>query len=66
MSRAQDPVFPVPIGQVPDGLTIREYYAGLMLQGMLANHEREASFIGFARDAVRFADTLIEALEENQ
>ena len=47
-------------------ITVREHYAGLALQGMLANHEREASFKGYATDAVRFADALIKALEENQ
>lgn len=55
-----------PLGgyQLTPGINLREHFAGLALQGLLANPEREASFGGFARDAVQFADALINELEE--
>lgn len=47
------------------GLTKREYFAGVALQGLLAEGSQitEAdSIAGYAHDAVRFADALLAAL----
>lgn len=44
------------------GLTKREYFAGLALQGLLANDGKQ---LGVVESAVRIADKLLLALEEN-
>ncbi len=45
-----------------DGLSKREYFAGLVFQGLLAN-----GWVGYAKDcaasAVMFADELLKALD---
>ena len=45
-------------------MTLREHYAGLALQGMLANHLRSGEFEQFAEAAVCCADALIQALNK--
>lgn len=50
-------------GYSTPGMTLREWYAGLALQGLLASPDRAASIKGYARDAVAFADALIAELE---
>jgi hypothetical protein len=57
------------------GMTLREHYAGLAMQGLLANPEavkasvavfgEKAAIDGFSRAAVEHADALLEALNEN-
>lgn len=70
MNKANVPAFPVPLnpgeafkfnGEV-DGLTKRELFAAMAMQGLLANAERDAEAEGFARDAVRSADALLAEL----
>lgn len=46
------------------GLTKREYFAVMAMQGMLANGEYSMSFDGEAKNAVFCADALIEALNK--
>jgi hypothetical protein len=68
MSKADEPAFPISISNDPEdyvafpGLTKREYFAGLALQGFLAfdcnSPPREA-----ASEAVNYADELLAALE---
>jgi len=58
MSNAQ--AFPCSSGT--GGLTKREYFAALAMQGMLANSGREASDEAFAIASVNLADALLEAL----
>ena len=49
------------------GLTKREYFAGLALQGLLAgpHAESDCGIEGLAHDAVLAADKLLAALEGN-
>lgn len=68
MSKANEPAFPtagiqnneesLPVG----GLTKREYFAALAMQGLLALEGY--SFQGAAKDAVTAADALIAELEK--
>jgi hypothetical protein len=46
------------------GLTKREYFAAAALQGMLGDHERNGTFADYARDALKFADALVEELSK--
>lgn len=48
------------------GLTKREYFAAMAMQGMLANPSIEGSKENFALDAVECADALLSALEEKK
>lgn len=45
-------------------LTLREHYAGLAMQGMLANRDQDLDFDKHAEVAVKFADALIEELSK--
>ena len=47
------------------GLTKREYFAGLAMQGILSDPDGQTSTQA-ARTAVRYADALLAALEDNQ
>jgi hypothetical protein len=49
--------------EVP-GLTKREYFAAMAMQGMLANPEIEDSFKTISSSAVDVADYIIEALNK--
>ena len=50
------------------GLTKREYFAGLVMQGMCSNEEyapvHQDHFVNVAEDAVRQADALLAELEK--
>jgi len=48
------------------GITKREYFAGLCLQGMLADRANHGAFGWMAREAVLAADALIAALAEGK
>jgi hypothetical protein len=48
-----------------DGLTKREYFAGLAMQGLLASGPHDCDLRGIAYDAVCAADALLKALEES-
>ena len=56
--------------QGQQGLTKREYFAGLAMQGMISNpqiirpKEDEQGFIDFTERAVRYADELLKQLEQ--
>jgi hypothetical protein len=47
------------------GLTKREYFAGLAMQGLLASGPHDCDLRGIAYDAVCAADALLKALEES-
>jgi hypothetical protein len=76
MSRANESVYPqAETDRFPaePGLTIREHFAAMALQGMLANQltgmaaakvRREESMEMLARDAVGHADALIAELSK--
>lgn len=38
-TRDTDPAYPHPQGCTYPGITIRQWYAGLAMQGLMANHE---------------------------
>lgn len=46
------------------GLTKREYFAGLALQGIISKHGVETDISNFTKDAVKLADALLEQLEK--
>ena len=48
------------------GLTKREYFAAMALQGMMSSGRVDVTGDGIAEFAVRQADALIKALNENQ
>ena len=61
-----EPAFPVPELGVADGLTKREYFAGLAMQGILScrglsYHEELLSL-----HAIKIADALLAELEKTQ
>ncbi len=62
MSKADEPAFPFKRVNGPDdfGLTKREYFAAMAMQGMLANGK---AFSWLATEAVDHADALMAALE---
>lgn len=57
--RAAMPAFP---SGADAGLRKREYFAVLILQGMVANPERSGAPEDFASDAVALADALVAEL----
>ena len=73
MSNAKDnggcPVYPITDKDIPGrpcfGLTKREYFAGLAMQGMLADTRLSGPHHECGEQAVKFADALLEALETN-
>lgn len=73
MSNANTPAFPLPLGNenidpTVAGLTKREYFAAMAMQGMLAlgpiQGQIDASVIGQCKHAVRVADALLVELEK--
>ena len=48
------------------GLTKREYFAAMAMQGLLANMGNNYLYEIQAKDSVKIADTLIKALNESQ
>ena len=42
------------------GMTLRQWYAGMALQGMLAKEETAGTFIQFAKDAFDHADAMLK------
>lgn len=46
------------------GLTKREHFAAMALQGLLANSNSQGGVDDYARGAVNFADALIEELNK--
>lgn len=69
---ANQPAFPLPsesnFGEITreaqPGMTLRQYYAGKALAGMLSNPETIGPIDGYAHDAVKAADALIAELEK--
>ncbi len=69
MNNGNRPAHPVPgLGQYVEqnGLTKREYFAAMAMQGLLASESRESLFDtagGAARCAIEHADALLTELE---
>ena len=59
---SQDYAFPVMT--ITGGLTKREYYASLCMQGLISNSANKASDFEIARVAVVCADALIKELNK--
>lgn len=70
MSKFQQ-VFPTQqtaISRIPDsrGMTLRQHFAGLALQGLLScDPQDRLAFVATAREAVKYADALIDELDKN-
>ena len=64
MKLADKPAYPVWGGAVNEGLTLREHYAGLAMQGLVSRDGAQDSDIT-ARRSVRLADALINELESD-
>jgi hypothetical protein len=70
-THANDQAFPRPASHSPEfgpthpklGLTKREYFAAMALQGLIVNGN---SGVFIANDAVQMADALIEALNKEK
>ena len=62
--------FPVPCQAQQGGMTLREYYAGLAMQGLMPKYikDRHEGYDEeyFTRDCLRIADALIARLEEDK
>ena len=66
MTNPNEPVYPIQdcnLQFIP-GLTKREYFAAMSMQGLCADPQRSGKHEHYAEDAVRFADALIEALNK--
>lgn len=54
-------------GKETVGLTKREYFAAIALQGLLAGHGNDRlTLLGMAKESVKLADLLIEELNSGQ
>lgn len=57
-----------PVGDVRNehntGLTKREYFAGLAMQGLLANSKYDADYHWVCDRAIKYADELLNQLNE--
>lgn len=62
MSRGDKQAFPLPGSYAREGMTLREYYAGLAMQGSSAIREWN-DHDGIAKWSVEMADALLAALE---
>lgn len=52
--------------ELNEGMTKRELFAAMICAGIQANPEGSGSFDAYARDSVKQADALIEALNEKE
>ena len=48
-----------------EGLTKREHFAGLAMQGVMANEEEYRTWADLAKDSLAAADALLKALEQD-
>ena len=56
--------FPLPEYYRDCGLTKREYFAGLAMQGILSKHGIGQYYDKVAEEAVKYADALLEELDK--
>jgi len=70
--RDDTPAFPVANEYYPNdqiqygsnGMTLRQWYAGMALQGMVSNPEYQGNFAEMAESAFRFADAMVKRGKE--
>lgn len=57
------PAFPVDpsISMHREGMSLRDYFAGLAMQGLVAGDAEFDGHIGYAKSAYMFADAMLEA-----
>ena len=67
MNNADMPAMPhdIVFGYDPTGLTKREHFAGLAMQGLMADEEEYRQWSDLAKDSVAVADALLKALEQD-
>jgi hypothetical protein len=68
-TKAKGPAFPLISDEgyiINAGLTKREYFAAMALQGLLTDNESANTREEFAGYAVKFADALIEELSKTK
>jgi hypothetical protein len=65
---ASEPAFPIQTNSttISVGLTKREYFAGLALQGLLVNISEDEPTLIIAKRAALYADALIAELEKSK
>jgi len=66
MTNGNDTAFPSNCEDDTDGLTKREYFAAMAMQGFLSDGSQDLAPEQCARAGVRHADALIAALNEGQ
>ena len=50
--------------ELQTGMSLRDYFAAAALQGIVSNPDNSGSFDNIAKEAYRFADTMIEKRQE--
>lgn len=61
----EGPAFPLfdHAGRANTGMSLRQWYVGLAMQGLLASGPHDCGVDGIAHDAVQQADAVIKALK---
>ena len=63
MKNSEQPINPIVMENTLSGLTKREYFAGLAMQGMLANKDAsDFDALTTAQIAINYAETLLDEL----
>lgn len=63
MKNSEQPINPIVMENTLPGLTKREYFAGLAMQGMLANKDAsDFDALTTAQIAINYAETLLDEL----
>tara|TARA_R110002126_G_scaffold70280_5_gene177027 strand:- start:920 stop:1129 length:210 start_codon:yes stop_codon:yes gene_type:complete len=67
MNNADKPAMPSPHFEDDElqGLTKREHFAGLAMQGIMANDQQYLTWSDLAKDSVAVADALLKQLEQD-
>jgi hypothetical protein len=54
------PAFPTPTPFADEGMTKREWYAGMALMGLLACPNRDGSYVALCESAFMFGDQMLK------
>ena len=67
MSNADKPAMPLHDDALAgyEGLTKREHFAGLAMQGLMSDEDEYLQWSDLAKDSVAVADALLKALEQD-
>lgn len=68
MNNGDEPAFPVvsPLGESYSGLTRRDWFAGMAMQGILAHYGHQGSSEKLAEYAFEHADAMLKAQEAGE